>query len=290
MRFAIVKATEGVDYVDPKFRENWAKLVELGHEKLYRGAYHFARPSSGGGGATDGEREARDFCKALKSAGSWEVGCLPPALDFEEYSSSNASQNIPWIEAFVRVVESELGRKPMIYTGANVWKFEAGNTAAFKDLPLWQVYYSATATQPVAMPWDNWTFWQWSGGGDFAFYGPVPGVRGACDVNRFNGSESDLAALAMIAPPVTTFPKPPKEQDLFLLRGSFSVVTKRVQGLLLSWGYGPVGLISPSGSLDGLSGPLTEKYLKTFKVSVGLPSDTVMDWPTWWALVYGNLP
>lgn len=289
MRFAIVKATEGQNYVDPRFRENWDKLVALGHETIYRGAYHFARPSSTGG-ASDGEAEAKDFCAALKSAGHFSEGALPPAIDFEEYSNSNANDNIPWISAFVHVVESELGRFPMIYTGANVWNYEVGNTDAFIHLPLWQVAYSNTASQPPKMPWPTWTFWQWSGGGDFAYYGPVPGVSGDCDVNRFNGDETALAALAMVTSMPTTFPSPPRVQDLSLLRSGYSDFTARVQGLLLSHGYGPSGLTNSSGKPDGISGSKTEGYLKDFKTKHQLTPDTIVDWATWWALVYDKLP
>lgn len=291
MRFAIAKCTEGVNYEDPKFRENWAKMLDVGADKLLRGAYHFARPSSTGGSA-DGEAEARDFCAVLKSVGSYEEGCLPPALDFEEYSDSDGNDNIPWIEAFVRVVEAELGRSPMIYTGANVWRYEVSNTDKFIHLPLWQVYYSRTATQPAETPWATWTFWQWSGGGQYAYYGPVPGIPGSgiCDVNRFNGTEDQLLQLAMMGTePVTTYPKPPLTQDLFTLRGSYSDFTARVQGLLLAHGYGPDGLVNSSGKPDGLSGTKTEGYLKDFKSKHTLPADTIVDWPTWWALVYDKL-
>ncbi len=289
MRFAMVKATEGVGYVDPRFHENWTKLVALGHDRIYRGAFHFARPSSVGGSA-DGEAEARHFCSVLKAAGAYGEGSLPPALDFEEYSDSNSKQNVPWISAFVKVVEQELGRSPMIYTGANVWRYEVGNSDAFVHLPLWQVDYSETDTQPAPMPWSTWAFWQWSGGGPFAFHGPVPGVSGVCDVNRFNGDENALAELAMVSPMADTFPKPPRPQDLFLLRGTRSEVTVRVQGLLLSHGYGPAGLVDAEGELDGLSGPKTEGYLQDFKTKHGLNPNAVVDWPTWWALVYDKLP
>lgn len=291
MRFAICKATEGVDYTDPKFFENWAKLVDLGHDTLYRGAYHYARPSSTGGSA-DGEAEAKDFCAALKKAGHYGAGALPPALDFEEYSDSDGNQNIPWIRSFVNVVQQELGRSPMIYTGANVWRYEVSNTSDFIHLPLWQVYYSASATQPTTTPWPSWTFWQWSGGGQYAYYGPVPGIPGSgvCDVNRFNGTADDLARLANVTAVSPTFPKPPLPQDLSKLQGIVSEVTLRVQGLLMSHGFGPSGMVNGSGKLDGISGPKTMGYLESFKTQHGLPGDAVVDWATWWALVYDKLP
>src|SRR5262245_21247284 len=41
--FAFCKATEGTDYVDPKFSFNWPAMNSVG---LIRGAYHFGRPGS----------------------------------------------------------------------------------------------------------------------------------------------------------------------------------------------------------------------------------------------------
>ncbi len=205
MRFCIVKATEGVNYTDSRFRDNWRKLVGLGHERLYRGAYHFARPDSGGG-AADGAAEAKDFCSALRSVGGYGEGALPPALDFEKYSKSDDKDNVPWIHAFVDTVETELGRSPMIYTGKNIWRYEVGNSDAFTGLPLWLVHYSGASSPSsalAALPWSDFTFWQYSGGRSYAHHPPVDGIPGSgiVDVNRFDGSEAALARLAQVGGP-----------------------------------------------------------------------------------------
>lgn len=212
-RFAYVKATEGERYKDKRFLRNWAKLRDLDGE-IYRGAYHFCRPSSDGS-PQDGEDEARDFCKALKDLGGLE-GMLPPAIDFEEYSDNGPRENVPWIQRFVEVVRSELGRDPIVYTGAFVWRWEVRDAAIdadedkWMDLPLWVVRYTRNRSiDPLTrggyrLPWKAWDIWQWSGGGDFAFHGPVPGVKGVVDVNRFAGDEDDLARLCGLEP-VTRF-------------------------------------------------------------------------------------
>ncbi len=210
MKFAFVKCTEGIGYIDPCFHENWRKLVELDGDYI-RGAYHFARPDTGGG-LKDGENEAWHFAHVLKEAGHCAEGCLPPALDFEKYSDSGPEDNIPWVRGFINVIEKELGRKPIIYTGKNIWKYELGNTDAFTACPLWQVYYSdyKSKRKLVTTPWPNWTFWQWSGGRgkgfDYRFWlmknGKMPGIRsGFCDVNRFNGTLEELQRLAQLKAP-----------------------------------------------------------------------------------------
>ena len=294
MKFCMVKATEGQDYEDPKFADNIEEIRSVGKTTTYfPGAYHFARPDTGGG-RVDGEQEAEDFCNVvLRVCGNVETNFMPPALDFEKYSDSDAKENIPWIEGWISVVERRLKRKPTIYTGANVWKYEVGNTDRFIDYPLWQVFYSK-GPKPVSMPWPAWSMWQWSGGGSYAYAPPVPGA-GVVDVNRFSGDLDALKIFACATPPAPpvnpmpspVYPPPPPQLDLATLRGTYNVYTARVQGLLLAHGYGPTGLVGPDGLPDGKSGEKTEAYLKDFKRKVGLATQgdsTVVDWETFWML------
>ena len=292
MKFCIVKATEGRDYEDPKFQQNIEGIEAVerdGTSVYYPGAYHFARPDSVGG-YEDGRAEAEDFCNVVERVcGDISESFMPPALDFERYSESDQDENIPWIEGWIETVEQRLKRKPMIYTGANVWRYEVGNTARFVDYPLWQVYYSGQATQPPAMPWPSWSLWQYSGGGNFQHHPPVPGV-GVVDVNRFYGSVDDLIAFANPSiTPEKTWPSPPPTVDLNDFRGEYSVYVARIQGLLLSYNYGPDGLVGSNGLPDGRMGNKTEGYLSDFKSSHGLAPTSFIDWPTWWALSYDKL-
>ncbi|MEO1837058.1 MAG: MBL fold metallo-hydrolase, partial [Akkermansiaceae bacterium] len=91
----------------------WEQLVELGHERMYRGAYAVGRPDSVGG-MQDGINEAKDFAKALKAVGHYQAGCLPPVLDYEKYSGKGVAANLDYIEGWVKTIEDELGRSPMI--------------------------------------------------------------------------------------------------------------------------------------------------------------------------------
>jgi GH25 family lysozyme M1 (1,4-beta-N-acetylmuramidase) len=319
-RFCIAKATEGADYEDPRFRENMQKIAELRatNPDFYAGAYHFARPDNRTG-RSGGETEGRWFSKILNEVSaqygfSIQENFFEPALDFEKYSDSNGTQNIPWIEGFLHVLKEETGRKGQIYTGPNIWMYEVSNTDQFVDWPLWEVTYSASGSDPNASPprmpknapdkeeW-VWTLWQWSGGGDYAYYhrqfGDIAGIpSGICDVNRLNGDENRLRELvnANGCPPPpdpppsgVTWPRPPQQIDINNLRGSYSEYVARVQGLLLAHKYGPDGLTNSSGLPDGLMGNKTESYLKDFKSKHGLSADTVMDWDTWWALAYDKL-
>jgi len=314
-RFCICKATEGGDYEDPRFRENMEKIATLRttDPSFYGGAYHFARPDNRVG-RSGGETEGRWFSKVLNET-SQELGFsivqdfLEPTLDFEKYSDSNGTQNIPWIEGFLDVLKGETGRDGMIYTGPNIWMYEVNNTDKFNAWPLWEVSYSSNGSDPTKNPprmpkndtskpeW-TWTLWQWSGGGDYAYYyrqfGDIAGVPGGiADVNRLNGGDErlrDLANAGQPEPPVgTTWPRPPEQLDLNTLRGSYSDYVARVQGLLLSHRYGPSGMTGSNGLPDGLMGNKTEGYLKDFKSKHALAADAVVDWDTWWALAYDKL-
>lgn len=293
MKFCVCKATEGTDYEDPRFEENIQKIREVTGHVYYPGAYHFARPDSVGG-AEDGRAEAEDFCDVVERVcGDITKDFMPPALDFEKYSESDQNENIPWIENWIEVVEGRLGRRPMIYTGMNVWRYELGNTDRFVGYPLWLVYYTAgSAEVPMeSLPWNEWALWQYSGGGTYQHHPDVPGV-GVVDVNRFAGTLEDLARFANAGevppepPPDPGFgwPPPPPQIDIHALRGEFSIYVARVQGLLLAHRYGPGGLVGAGGLPDGLSGEKTESYLREFKRSCDLPDNTLVDWETWWML------
>ena len=239
-RFVIVKATEGVGYVDPRLIENWKALIGYGvtrtsgpwdpesrvviggqgqhglvsqPEPLYRGVYHFARPDSGGG-AEDGEAEANHFCDTVLPLGATHTGCFAPVLDFEKYSDSGPRENKAWILAFVDVVTARFGRKPIIYTGKNVWRYELGGTADFDHLDLWLVRYlnggrkKLTGPNPYPteemdeLPWDRFLMWQWSGGGKLDSGEDVPGVKGPVDLNWFNGTEEEIRVACLAWPSV----------------------------------------------------------------------------------------
>lgn len=215
-RFCYCKATEGRDYLDPRFQENWVKLMEL-DGRMGRGAYMFARPDSVGG-ASDGQAEAEDFCEVLKAVGGYDRGAGPPCIDYEKYSGKGTEANLQYIDAAVKTIQDQLGRDPIIYTGSTIWGYQTENTSDFTDLGLWLVDYSrenypTEAMQTIA--WDSFAMWQWSGGGDFAYAEPTPGI-GQCDVNWWGGDRASFEAFFRMD---TGLPRPPDPRRLvWLLR------------------------------------------------------------------------
>lgn len=163
--FAFVKATDGQDYVDPTFTENWAGAKAAG---LLRGAYHFFR--------------AEDD-PSVQAAWFWQTaggdGELPLVVDVETTMEQSASTVVANLTRFLDDLQQASGRTPMIYTAPGFWQ-QLG-TSAFGSYPLWVAEYGAS--QPtVPSGWALWAFWQHSESGQ------VAGITGAVDLDVFSGS------------------------------------------------------------------------------------------------------
>jgi hypothetical protein len=103
-----------------------------------------------------------------------------------------------WTQDFLDEIERLTGKKPIIYTSPGFWESELGDTSMFAEYPLWVAHYGTTSPR-IPGGWSRYTFWQ------YTQEGSVPGVTGAVDRNRFNGTIADLQALAR-GNPSTTLP------------------------------------------------------------------------------------
>jgi GH25 family lysozyme M1 (1,4-beta-N-acetylmuramidase) len=178
-RFIYIKATEGSGYTDERCWQHTRQARELG---LRIGYYHFARPDTTprGTGEIDAADEARSFCDTIGTDFD-----LPPALDWEKYPGLSTQENLEWIKTFLSIVRTRTRRRPVVYTGRNVWRFTTGDADLSAIADLWLVQYSPDPKTPRPIAKGKWspTLWQWSGGGEFNFSG-----RGI-DCNRFLGDE-----------------------------------------------------------------------------------------------------
>jgi GH25 family lysozyme M1 (1,4-beta-N-acetylmuramidase) len=93
----------------------------------------------------------------------------------------------------------------MIYSYPAFWWRQMHHTTAFRSYPLWGACYCSGPTR-FNGAWTHWTFWQYSA------WSRVRGVRGQVDMNRFNGTRSQLLALAnhglTSSPPPAPSPTP----------------------------------------------------------------------------------
>jgi len=177
-KFAIIKATDDADYVDPMYATNHATAKSVG---LWTGAYHFARPSSA---ANDAILEA-DWFAAHANLGA---GDLIPALDLEISGGLSVANLQKWVTTFLGEVTAKVGMRPMIYTSPSFWRNNMGDTQALADAgykTLWIAHWGVSSPSVPANNWGGrgWTFWQYTSDGT------VPGISGRVDLDRFNGTD-----------------------------------------------------------------------------------------------------
>jgi lysozyme len=189
--FVYIKATEGIDYVDPAFEKNWQGARAAG---VLTGAYHMFRPED------TAVEQASNFIRALESVG-YSASDLPPVLDIE---SVHTIKDLPHKELhdravnYLKLIEESLGRKAVVYTNPRFWQDYLSDVHEIVKYPLWVAEYELGASEPSSTAgWKDYHFWQ------FSQYGVVDGVEKKVDLNRFNGEKADL--LTMISKSLEAF-------------------------------------------------------------------------------------
>ncbi len=281
--FAFAKATEGLSVTDPQFSTNWQGIKDSG---LYRGAYHFGHPGS------DPDAQALHFHSVV---GELAWGDLPPVLDIETSDGHPADAVIAWVLRFVARAESLFARPVILYTGG-FWRNALGNplVPALAKQPLWIANYRGGA--PV-LPrnWSGWAFWQYSDG-NFGQPGPMPGVRGPCDRDRFVGDLTQLESLSTLAatggagsgtvPTPTPTPNaatPPWPGSYFIWPNKQTSPVEAVQ----LWQQRMQTLGYPLRS-DGFYGPSSKATCMSFQRDQGLSVDGIVG-PLTWRATFGQV-
>lgn len=158
--FAYIKATEGGDFTDQRFEQNWHGAGAAG---LDRGAYHFFTL------CTPGLDQARHFLKVVPA----DADALPPAVDLElagNCSTRPTAANVRHqLDSFIAQVEAAWGRPLVLYVGDD-WE-RAYPTRARSDRPLW---HRRILRRPDV---DGWTIWQIHG------LANIDGIQGPVDLN-----------------------------------------------------------------------------------------------------------
>lgn len=181
MDAVIIKATEGMNFVDRQFRNHLAGAQAAG---LMIGMYHF-------GTGSDGVGQADDF---LAAANPGPDNLL--VLDYEENPSPTGTQmTLDIAEAFVNRIRAKTGRFPMFYCG-HLFKEQMGTRRhpVFAQCPLWLAAYVRDPQRFIQATWPDYTLWQYTDGTNGHETDPVTGV-GRCDRNTFRGSRDELAAI-----------------------------------------------------------------------------------------------
>ena len=175
--FVIVKATEGIGYVDKTCDKFFQKALSLG-KKI--GFYHFARPTKN----NDPVREADFFYENCKGY----FGKAIPILDWE----AENKQNVAYAKAWLDRVYQRSGVKPVIYMSESVVNAYDWSSVANADYGLWVAKYrdnnpdynynmANAGTRPRVKWWKFYCMWQWTS------TGRLNGYSGNLDCNVFYG-------------------------------------------------------------------------------------------------------
>ena len=171
IKFVFIKATEGISKLDRKFKKNWEGAKS---NRIKRGAYHYFRPK------LSGIEQAKFYLSVV----DFKKGDLYPVLDLEENPNTSIKLFYEEIDAWLKIVELETGKKPILYASRKY--YTSYLEKRYPNHHLWVANYN-TLKNPLK---GKWKFWQ------HTKKARISGISGRVDHNVFNGSENDLLAMS----------------------------------------------------------------------------------------------
>lgn len=173
--FVFIKASEGADFRDTYFRDNYHRARKAG---LKTGAYHFFRFDR------DGIEQAQNLASAIDGC-TLELGV---AIDIEDHGNVDGVDDEVISEQLTNMVDflNMLGHRVVIYSNKDGY-FDYIHEA----LPGCTLWICSFSPNPINT---EWTFWQYN------HRGKVKGIEGDVDLDAFCGSEADWRRYLQGAP------------------------------------------------------------------------------------------
>lgn len=171
--FIYIKASEGISVRNHYYAADIAAARRRG---IPAGAYHFFSTRR------SGKAQARYFLQQARP----RRGDLPPVLDVEPYDSQIRAMGgidalFREVTSWLQAVEQRCGTKPILYVSQNfVNKYMEHAPAALGGYQVWIARYGEYK------PYVRLLYWQ------LAADGRVKGIRGAVDINVYNGSRAQF--------------------------------------------------------------------------------------------------
>ena len=173
VHFVYIKATEGQDFRDVRFAENWKGSAAAG---LKRGAYHFFTLKS------TGLQQAANFIDVVPK----DPEALPPVVDVEMWGNAATRPSVlafqHELSDFMQAVRSHYEREPVIYTTNDFRNY------FLRGFPPARLWIRSVITAPRIPDQAPWHFWQYSE------RKRVPGINGFVDQNVFHGDRAAFEA------------------------------------------------------------------------------------------------
>lgn len=171
IQFAFIKATEGGDFIDKRFNENWREAKTNGIDV---GAYHFFTF------CRDPKEQANNVINVVPKTGN----SLPPVIDLEFGGNCNLSKSkdslLSDIKIFEEIIHKHYGKKPILYITQEFYnKFLLDE---LKENPIWvrDIY-----KKPELIDKRAWILWQYGNRGH------LKGIDMYVDLNVFNGNQKE---------------------------------------------------------------------------------------------------
>src|SRR5262245_2958095 len=139
VKWGYARISDGVNYIDKDFEDNWAKMKKLG---ILRGAYQYFEP---------GQSATAQAELMVKKVGVLGAGTMPAVIDVEATGGQSPSTIADKVKTWLEIVEKGTGKRPIIYTGAYFWEDNVKSTA-FGKYPLWIAAYG-TSCPSVPSGW-----------------------------------------------------------------------------------------------------------------------------------------
>lgn len=168
--FVIIKATEGVGYVDEQCDRLYQQAKKDG--KLL-GVYHFARPDLNNSAIAEADwfiKNIQGYIKEAILVLDWESGYLG---------------NVAWAKAFLDRVKEKTGVKALLYASRSPINSFNWSSVANSDYGLWVADYGANTGEPGRKPVVNW--WPFYALWQYTSRGRISGYSGNVDMNYFYG-------------------------------------------------------------------------------------------------------
>lgn len=178
IRFVYLKASEGGDWTDPSFAQNFQAAQRHG---LAVGAYHYFTLCA------PGVVQARNFLRTFPPNARAD---LPYAIDLEYVGNCSARPGegrlARELKAFIAIVSAETHQTPVIYSTESFFTDYLDADPSYAAYPLWiRNLYGESA---------------WGRGRkvlfrQFASHARLGGIDGAVDLDLFAGSKKQFAEL-----------------------------------------------------------------------------------------------
>lgn len=166
--FAYIKATEGGDFKDRLFENNYRIAKEYGIDV---GAYHFFTF------AKSGREQFNNLYSSIKDKDL----DLPPVLDLEFGGNGKLKKSkkeiLAEVDTMQSLIETNIGIKPVFYLTSEFIDYFYGDDSISN--PIW---IRGLFREPKKVNGKEWMYWQ------YANRGRLDGVETYIDLNVFNGS------------------------------------------------------------------------------------------------------